>query len=445
MKTKRITALAVSAMYIMSIAGCSDKKPEDITPESEPVVVRELNLSNAEEIEVPVQVNRDEEAPVDIRKVDVSYLNGIIPEELEFKGEKLVSMNIFNTIVEGETAYIQANISVVDEWFDQDNAELYSEEYWKCYHSDTLFESSGIYSIDLNSGEWETLSSKKADDNIYYYELSYYDGYLYSIYDYLNQSSVMTINCETGEENTIYTCNKDNEHTTYVIADAFIRTDGYYIFEQEYSIDNETTKSSIKRYDIENAHWETVESSSETDLELSAVINATGEDVYANLINEDDKICVSVEDAYNLHTDFSTDDLLNGFTNVYANENFLSWVTNVYNLYNNESFYHRYDAQKEIIYNLDLSSYSGVYLPLGNGLFIGTSSLTYYLLPEIGMIFLLTDYLKPSDSNGNKDGQEQYSNFCRNGDTISFMKYKTTYKSTPQESDYELYIVTPRE
>lgn len=445
MKAKKLTALAVSAMYIMSIAGCSSKKPEEITPEPEPVVVRELNLSDAEEIEVPVQINRDDEAPVNIRKVDISYLNGVIPEDLEFKGEKSVSLNIAYAIVEGETAYIQANISVIDEWFDQKNAELYSEEYWKCYHSDTVFESSGIYSIDLNSGEWELLSSPKSDNNMYYYQLSYYDGYLYSIYDYSDQSSIVTINCETGEENVIYTGNKDNEHTNYITAYLYTRDGGYYILEREYSIDDETSTSSIKRYDIENAHWETVESGSEIDLNLPVVINATGGDVYAKLVNENDKICVSVEDAYNLHTDYSTDDSLNEFTNIYADENCLSWVSVVNTLYNNESLYHRYDARKEILYNLDLSSYSGVYLPLGDGLFIGTSSLTYYLLPEIGMIFLLTDYLRPSTANGDKETQEEYSVFSRNGDTISFIKSKAHSTNNQNISDYELYIITPKE
>lgn len=402
--------LALGVICTTPLSGCEKKKTaetvsDDAVPEE--ITMREVKISDAEVINVPVQINRDGDCPVQLS-------NFTIPE-LEMRKSECGKSNYTIT-------YYDENDNPVEEYvysdgtpeiigFDRCDNIIYlavdydnccqSSHNWAIFSFDTETEEiSEIYSYS-DKDEGRSLSAVHCTSNGIYIECG-----INKRYHYLEEDTpvrqIISVEPETGDSNVIWE-SEDAEPVTGGKLMEIYEDTPYLIYITDSDYNNPSFSYNIEKLNNETGKFEmTAENERYTLMDFSEKVFMNDE--LSNILITPDAV---IKSRYNASTGSNviTDDVhysidteekqTDGNVNIIGgDENSVIWTQRTVSGVGINSIMelNKYDLNTNTLYKADVSSlgpYSTYYFSDGN-IYISSDSLIYYLIPELGMSFVLT-------------------------------------------------------
>ena len=404
--------LALGVICTTPLSGCEKKKTaetvsDDAVPEE--ITMREVKISDAEVINVPVQINRDGDCPVQLS-------NFTIPE-LEMRKSECGKSNYTIT-------YYDENDNPVEEYvysdgtpeiigFDRCDNIIYlavdydnccqSSHNWAIFSFDTETEEiSEIYSYsDKDKGL--SLSAVHCTGKGIYIECGINKRYYYQDED-TSVRQIIFVEPENGDGTVIWESENAEpvtggklmeiyEDTPYLI---YITDSDYDEFSFSYSYNIEKLNNETGKFEMtaENERYTLMDFGEKvfTNDELSNIL-ITPDAVIKSRYNASTGSNVITDDVhYSIDTEEKQTD---GNVNIIGgDENSVIWTQRTVSGVSSNSIMelNKYDLNTNTLYKADVSSlgpYSTYYFSDGN-IYISSDSLIYYLIPELGMSFVLT-------------------------------------------------------
>ncbi|MCI6561156.1 MAG: hypothetical protein MR434_07080 [Ruminococcus sp.] len=402
--------LALGVICTTPLSGCEKKKTaetvsDDAVPEE--ITMREVRISDAEVINVPVQINRDGDCPVQLS-------NFTIPE-LEMRKSECGKSNYTIT-------YYDENDNPVEEYvysdgtpeiigFDRCDNIIYlavdydnccqSSHNWAIFSFDTETEEiSEIYSYS-DKDEGRSLSAVHCTSKNIYIECG-----INKRYHYLEEDTpvrqIISVEPETGDSNVIWE-SEDAEPVTGGKLMEIYEDTPYLIYITDSDYNNPSFSYNIEKLNNETGKFEmTAENERYTLMDFSEKVFMNDE--LSNILITPDAV---IKSRYNASTGSNviTDDVhysidteekqTDGNVNIIGgDENSVIWTQRTVSGVGINSIMelNKYDLNTNTLYKADVSSlgpYSTYYFSDGN-IYISSDSLIYYLIPELGMSFVLT-------------------------------------------------------
>lgn len=404
--------LALGVICTAPLSGCEKKKTAetvsgDAVPEE--ITMREVRISDAEVINVPVQINRDGDCPVQLSNFTIPELE-MRKSECGKSNHIITYYDVNNNPVE-EYVYSDGTPEVIG--FDRCDNIIYlavdydnccqSSHNWAIFSFDTETEEiSEIYSYS-DKDEGRSLSAVHCTSKNIYIECGINKRYYYLEED-TPVRQIISVEPETGDSNVIWESEDAEPVTGGKLMEIYEDTPYLmYITDSDYDNLSFSYSYNIEKLNNETGKFEmTAENERYTLMDFSEKVFMNDE--LSNILITPDAV---IKSRYNASTGSNviTDDVhysidteekqTDGNVNIIGgDENSVIWTQRTVSGVGINSIMelNKYDLNTNTLYKADVSSlgpYSTYYFSDGN-IYISSDSLIYYLIPELGMSFVLT-------------------------------------------------------
>lgn len=416
MKRKLFRFISVSIAFILCAVSCNKKpKPEEIVGD---VQIEDYYIGDAKEITVPI-TDSGNEPPVNFQKIELPDFDKKKPQcctdpsqqdsfYLEYDPdfyEKPCPGRMIDYSISGDHIYFS---------LDYDHYDYNSHE-------------TALVDYNRSTGEFtELYAHSSAEEDECFNDIAAVGNKLYSLsckgYMETAYHEISEIDLESGERKFIL------ENPTALSGEILnYNNELYYCYfepdPEKYSSDG-LGKYIIKKYNAETDEW------SDTITEIPSLTHTFFSkdsksyffgDVFCTAVQSSEDKCITfeVKDRFTLKTDFKNAHIIG------ADENSVHWIVeNHFGSYT-DLYLYSFNAEKNEVYKTKLIQSSNIdIIPAGGGCIIMTSindnsyNTVHYLIPEIGLSFLLAEetvmYSKAKNESGVTSFCEQDENYvCR--------------------------------
>lgn len=423
MMKKLLRAAAAALTMTVCLVSCEDtpKPEEEIVGDVEMV---DYTAGEAKEIRIPLTYSEDP-APVEVKAFDIPEMGAKQPPCCTDPADRMnpdeyyeqpVQGSIQNYTISGDYIYLYVNY---DGYCNQGH-----ETAIMSYNMQTAELKELCAHSDAETGE-DVMSLAAVGDKLYaivkepHDDITQYKRYIYEI------------DTTTGEKKTIY------EDESYYLAELHEYDEKLYFYYSEYEKNEnggESVTYILKSYDSETGGWNFEKDAYFPEMDNIYVYGVSpynthpfhfGEVLCTSSYNTDSKLTNIIADKY-----FSLETKHRSIQLVGASEKGVRWLSEVdYGSYI-ELYLNSFNRETMEICNIKLDRQHVEAVSAGEGCFMlsGTysdnTSYVHYLLPELGLVFPLTE-------------QGNYSNLRQESGIISFGEYT---QSTYTEGDITVWV-----
>lgn len=416
---KRIVSLSAAlVMCTASMFSCkSEKKPETVQePAVEEPVFIEGSVETANRINVPVTINRDAEPPLTVNKLEGIDFLEIMPEEIKAYGEKHNAEQYTYSISESCMINGKAYVNI----YYRSYVTVYVEAEVDYSYTDNTNLGIAVFEIDLETGENEIIYMRldnhdgsdgnngldgwgifSANVNGTLDNMNAGNKYLYVDISHIENGDcyyeTIALDPLTHEQKSVYKSEINPMwYSSRFSGNELVIQEHIYKYSEEHEGGMSTTyyDAYVSYYNEETGETSApvLISEESNDSSLEATDIQDGKAVTVTYSDEENTIITSVEREGAYHVDMGEMYTSHSAFSLCTDTDIL-WTTSDSGFSGGKTYLYDYDVQTNTIYELDISSYAiyagGIY-PAGEGYIAMSSSLVYYLIPDMGMMFVLT-------------------------------------------------------